>query len=714
MRRIKLIEQMEHSECGLACAAMIINYLGGKINLNQLRDEYGVPNGGYNLLQLSEILNAYKVKTKGIRIHDISGLEKKFFPCIAFWKGTHFVIIEKVSNKITIIDPTSGRRKISVTEFLDNFSGVALILLDSRLKIAQKKEKHHTFLRDLINYNKRLLLSLLFVTIILQLITLIIPYMIQRITDSIHYESLQGQGSYIFSLFIIVFGYYLTNIIRAILITKLQVNMDDMLLTKILTHLLKVPIRFFDNRSKGEIIFRINSNSYIRQIISEKIITVCIDVIFFFLYLFAMIRLNLELSLIIMLLGLVICTLSLVYTKKLNSIEQNQIIYSVKTQNMVTEIVENIATIKAFGVEDSVKAKWKEAFNKQMKYEGIKAKYNALLGNLPTTIQVAFPAFVYIVGSSYVQSEAITIGELIAFNTLAGFFLTPIMSLVGSYSDISIVKIYIRKLLDIIDSNVEDNGNTPLQIRSGELSLRDVHFQYNKFSPFVLKDININIESGSKVAIVGNSGSGKSTLLKIMASLYQPTSGSLYIDDVDTRCLNRRTIRQQLGIVLQEAELFNETIKNNILFYRKQDINNLNEILNALKINDMLKGSPIGIETIVSEGGTNFSGGQRQRISTARALYNGPKILLLDEPTSSLDSGAVRDFMDIIFQSDVTCVMISHRYHDMEKFDLIYVLEEGQIVAQGSHEQLLNMSNTYKKLYLNKEEFETLSSELST
>lgn len=710
MRKIKLVEQMEHSECGLACVAMLMNYLGANIQLNQLRDEYGVPVGGFNLLQMSQILNDYEVKTKGIKINNIMQMNKKTFPCIAFWKGTHFVIIEKVSRKIKIIDPTYGKRNLSLQDFMSDFSGLALILLDPDARLEPQKKENNSLFRDILIQNRKTLLGLIAATLILQFITLTIPYMIQDITDRIGLIEGNSRNIHILSLLIIVIGYYGFNILRAILITKLQINMDDMLLTRLISHLLKVPIKFFVNRNKGEIIYRINSNSYIRQIVSEKMITVFIDVIFFILYLYAMIQIHFKLTMTILLFSVLICVLSVIYTKKLNGVQQNQIIYSVKAQNLVTEIVENIATVKSFGIEESIQAKWKEAFNKQMQFEEVKAKYTAFLGNLPSTIQVIFPAIIYIIGSSYVSNNLLTIGQLIAFNTLAGFFLTPILSLASSYSDIIIVKIYINKLLDIINSEAEAQEEAILTLSEGDISLKNLYFQYDRFSPFVLKNINIDIPGGSKVAIVGSSGSGKSTLLKILASLYAPTAGDFSIDGVNVMKINRRTLRKQLGVVLQESQLFNETIKNNVLFYREYNEEHFEDILSSLKINEMLSEFPIGVSTIVSEGGTNFSGGQRQRISSARALYQKPKILLLDEPTSSLDRKSLRDFMDILFESEATCIMVSHRYHDIENFDHIYVMKDGVIVADGRHHELLEKSRDYQELYLSKEEVSTATS----
>ncbi len=283
-------------------------------------------------------------------------------------------------------------------------------------------------------------------------------------------------------------------------------------------------------------------------------------------------------------------------------------------------------------------------------------------------------------------------------------FLKPILSLSDSYSNILILKTILNKLYDIIDSKPEkiitDNS---LKISKGNITLNHVFYKYNVFNPYVINDVSFSINAGDKVAIVGKSGCGKSTLLKLNLGLYSPEKGSISVDDIDISSINIKDFRSQIGVVLQEPQLFNDTVKNNILIGKENIPDSLlYKVAELSGINDFLVNTPLGLDTIVSEKGINFSGGQRQRISLARALINNPKILLMDEPTSSLDNESESSFMSTILKLSSTCIVVSHRLSTIINFNKIIVIDNGKIVEVGSHNELMSKKGYYQKLYSSK------------
>ena len=307
-------------------------------------------------------------------------------------------------------------------------------------------------------------------------------------------------------------------------------------------------------------------------------------------------------------------------------------------------------------------------------------------------------------GSYGIISGNLTIGMIVAFNTIAISFLQPIISLTGSYSNILILKTILGKLYDIINSKTEKIlTDNILNINTGKIEFKNVSFKYNRFNPYVLKDVSFSINPGEKVAIVGKSGSGKSTLLKLILGLYNSQNGNVYIDDTNIKNINIKNLRSQFGVILQEPLLFNDSIKENIII-GKENISNMqiNEAAIKSGINNFLVNVPLGIDTIISEKGTNFSGGQRQRISLARALINNPKIMLMDEPTSSLDNEAESSLINEILKLDTTCVVISHRLNTIENFDKIIVIDDGKIVECGSHDELIANKDCYYGIYNSK------------
>lgn len=700
MRKIDVIEQMEHSECGMVCVAMLLNYYGKNRTMSELREKYGIPNGGLNLLQMSMILEDFGLENKGLRINDVGALDNTHTPFIAFWKGNHFVIVEKIGRTITIIDPSNGRRKISHKEFIESFSGVILLVLNKREKKFLSKRNKTPFFIDEIKKYRGFILLVIILTIILQGIMIYIPKMIANLTDFILIEKAMDTNPFLLQFIVMTVLYYLVSMLRTILVVKVQILLDISLLSKTINHLLKVPIQFYTSRSKGELLFRINSNSYIRQILSEKVVSVSIDLIFTVIYIIALLQINVKLTGVVFIVGFLIFILSMLYTKALKSNQQNQIIHSTKTQNIVTELVNNIDTLKAFGVENDILMKWKKSFLSQMKFEEKKAKYAGFLGSLPITIQMVFPALMFLLGGIYVGRGELTIGNLIAFNTLGGLFLSPILSLAGSYSDIEIVKIYFNKLLDILTTGEQKDGSIKIDKIKGNISIKNLCFQYSKLSPYVLNDINIDIRRGEKVAIVGESGSGKSTLLKLMCRLYSPTQGTIEFDDRSIEDFRKEDFYRNIGVVLQQPQLFNESIRENILLYRTVSEERLIKIIKELEIDKIIEGLPIGIETILSEDGVNFSGGQRQRITLARAIVHNPSILFLDEPTSSLDNKAERKFMDLLLEINSTSIVVAHRFYNIEAFHKIIVMNQGRVVAVGHHNELIENCSYYQELYL--------------
>lgn len=700
LRKIKLIEQMEHSECGLACVAMILNYYKLKINLSKLREDYGVPIGGYNLLQLKEILTDFNIDSKGVTIKELNNLDKKYFPFIAFWKNKHFIIVEKIKKtKVLIIDPSLGKKWISKNEFIDSFSKIALFCIPNKhFKPIKNVEKINFFI-SLFTGQKKLIFLLILISLAIQIVGIGVPILIQNIIDKFIYYNRIDLNILGFLIISIILGFYILNVSRTLIISKVHIIFDENLMSKVFKHLLQLPYNFFTNRSHGELIYRMNSNLYIRQILSERIISIFIDIILFFIYLGIMLKYSITLSLLVLLIGIIIVIISLINSNKIKSINEVEIIHSTKIQTILNESINGILTIKSLGGEENIFNNWFKEFSYQLQCMRLKGKYNAFLSNIPYTIQMILPLIILWNGAYYIEYNHMTIGTLIAFNTIAAYFINPILSLTNSYSDLIILKLYINKLYDIISSNPEKYTDNKIQIKSGNINIKNVYFKYNKFAQNVLTNINLYIKSGEKVAIVGKSGSGKSTLLKLLIGVYSCNSGKVFIDNIDIQKTNLQNYRSNLGVVLQEPQIFNGTIKENILFGRTLSNNAIFKAINKANLTNFIENLPLGIETIISEDGINLSGGQRQRISLARALLNNPKIIYMDEPTSSLDNEAEMDIINNIFNIDSTCIIICHRFYNIENFDKIVVMDNGKIVDIGSHLELKSRCTLYNNMY---------------
>lgn len=706
MSKIKYIEQMEHSECALACIAMICNYYNYKINLSTLRDEYGVPVGGYNILQISQILNSYNIDSKGIKINDITSINKNMFPLIGYWNDNHYVIIEKIKkDKVLVTNPSFGKLWITLEEFKKSFSNKAITCSPNKDFQNYKDKNRTTFFLSLILEKKGNIFGLIICSLLIQLFAIIIPIINQKVIDSLN-TSINTTFLNKIGIDVLVFtiSYYILSTVRSYVIVKIQVYFDKQLMSKLLRHLLNLPYSFFTNRSTGELIFRANSNSYISQILTEKLVSIFIDSLLVFIYLFIMFKYSIPLSLFTIGIAIILIILSIINSKKFNSLTNDEMVEQVKVQKILTEMIDGIMTIKSMGGENIFFKKWNKLFDKQLQFTYKKGVLNSFLSNISNSLLFILPMIIIWYGSYSVISGDLTVGMIVAFNTIAISFLQPIISLTGSYSNILILKTILGKLYDIINSKTEKIlTDNILNINAGKIEFKNVYFKYNRFDPHILKNISFSINPGEKVAIVGKSGSGKSTLLKLILGLYNSQSGNIYIDDTNIKDINLKNLRSQFGVILQEPLLFNDSIKENIII-GKENISNtqINEAVIKSGINNFLVNVPLGIDTIISEKGTNFSGGQRQRISLARALINNPKIILMDEPTSSLDNEAEASLINEVLKLDSTCIVISHRLNTIENFDKIIVIDDGKIVECGSHNELIINKGCYYNIYNSK------------
>ena len=692
-----MIEQVEHSECGLACVAMIFSLYDFKIKLSHLRNKYGVPNGGYNLSQLSQVLSDAGIVNIGVKIKNIIELSSSYFPMIVHFGEGHFVVAERRTKKyIVVVDPASGRQKIKSEDFIHKFTGYALIIdKNSTNYCFESEDIGYGILNIIRSLNFKYVICVLLLSIGIQLISLLLPNLLK---DSIDNNNI-SINTFAIQIIVSILIYYFLSAIRIITITKIQIMLDKYLLKSIVQHLLMVPFSFFTNRNRGEILFRINSNSYIRQLISESFSSVLVDILFSCIYLYYLFSININLTVVVLIITTVMLVITVVFTVKFKKIQENQVISSAFTQEKITEIIDNISVIKAYGVENEKYVEWTSLFEKQMIFEYQKAKYLAFLGNIRNIFPMFLPIIVYSYGNLLVKQQIITIGENISFNTITNLFVVPIISLGTLYNNLSIVRIYIQKLIEVFTVNKQEYGDLNIKDSDYEISIHNLSFRYNYFSKRVLNNVNLRIKEGEKIAIVGPSGSGKSTLLKLLARLLEVNEGEIIIGGENIKKLSKLTVNRFLGIALQNHNILQDSLEKNIALYNQNvDYERMKKIYDVIGVGDI--GFSMRTNMILSENGANLSGGERQRISIGRLLYKNPKILLLDEPTSSLDNISEKKIIDYLLKLSQTCIVISHRFYDIEQFDRIIVLYDGKVVGDGTHHSLVETCDIYKKMYI--------------
>ncbi|MDQ0417955.1 ABC-type bacteriocin/lantibiotic exporter with double-glycine peptidase domain [Croceifilum oryzae] len=703
-KRVPFIEQMEHSECGLASLAMILNYHGHKITLTEIRERYGVSKRGISLGNLLELGNDFHLKCN---VYKGKLTELPFsVPAILYWEDRHYVVLERLGkNYATIVDPDNGRRKISIEELEKRYSGYLFQAEPDEGFIIRKKKSQWGFLLSFLRGQSTFLSSLILVSFLLQGLGFLIPQLTQWITDEV---IMPGKNEYLMIIGIGIAGLFLFHqffsFLRSYFIVVLQTKLDLALMTAFVTQLFHLPFSFFENRKGGELVFRANSNVYIRQILSSKTVSLVIDSILVISYACLLFYQEWHLGLMITLLSFLlflILTFSTRWTRKLTD---QQISAQTKTQAYLTENIFGICDVKVLGAEEKVHNHWRNLFTDQLAIAKKHSLLTSAFDTISSGIQFTTPLLVLWMGATLVLDGSLTLGQLLGISALSSAFMVPIISLSSSYSQFIILGSYIRRLQDVIESKPEGTKGEIVSPLSGEIELRNVSFKYGYFSENVLSDIQLHIHPGEKVAIVGASGSGKSTLAKILIGLYTPHEGTIFFDNKPLSDINIQSLRQQVGVVLQETRLFHGTIQNNIsLFDKKVPMEKLIEAAHMADIHQDIVEQPLGYNTIVSEGGSNFSGGQRQRLLLARALLHQPNIILLDEATSALDNIREANIKRCLSELHCTQIMIAHRLSTIQQSDRILVMHEGKLVENGTHEELLQKGGFYHALYTSQE-----------
>jgi ABC-type bacteriocin/lantibiotic exporter with double-glycine peptidase domain len=709
--KVPLVEQMEHSECGLACLSMILGYFGQYTSLVQIRETFGVPRGGSSFYQMLEIAQYYGLESKAMK-GDCRSLEKNAFPILAHWEGKHYVVVETIKKRrVRIVDPAKGRQIMPLQEFLEKYTGYFITFKPQENFQTNKRPAYIGFYLSFALENRRWLLAILGISLFLQSLGLIVPFTTQWITDTIlsadaNMSSIVGGGILAAFLF-----YGLFSVCRGYFIAKLQTRMDNSMMSKFISHLFRLPYSFFQNRPGGELVYRANSNIMIRQILSGRLISFLIDGILLVTYAALMLWQSLEMGMVVIALGISIVLFLIGTTRITRELTNKEVNAQANVQSMLSENIHGICDVKVMGIENKVFNFWKDRFDQQLRVTEKKSIWTSFLDTVTSSVQFILPLFLLWYGSSIVLTGDMTTGQLLGFNALATVFIIPLVSIGAGYSELMYLVSYLQRIYDVVESQPEHTPELMIETRpcvKGKIAFKNVSFQYDYFSKPVVSDLNFTIQPKEKIAIVGPSGSGKSTIAKLILGLYKPTTGEIELDGIPLDRFDPSLIRDKIGAVLQETRLFNQTIARNIYFrktgeFSEEEYKAIMEAAQSANIHEDIMSTPLGYNTTLSEAGVNFSGGQRQRLLLARALMDDPAILILDEATSALDALSERQIKETMDQINTTQVMIAHRLSTIQDADRIFVVNQGKIVEEGSHEELLRHKGLYYNLYQSQE-----------
>jgi ATP-binding cassette subfamily B protein len=701
------IQQQSQADCGATCLAMIAQYWGKRFNLNALRNLAGVGRSGASLKALAHAAEQIGFQARPVR-SSFNRVADQTMPWIAHWQGDHYVVVYRIKrNRVIVADPAFGTRSLSFPEFQAGWTGYALLLNPTTLLQAMPSAKPSLgrFWGAFAPY-RSLLVPVLIASVLMQLFGLITPLFTQLILDEVVvHKSLITL--HVFVIGVLLFGVWRVGLscVRQYLLDYFSNQVDLTLISGFISHALNLPLQFFATRHVGDIITRVQENQKIQTFLTRQAIAAWLDATMAIVYVGLMLHYNWQLTLLVLSLLPPIVLLVVIANPFLRKVSREIFHASAQQNSSLVEMLTGISTVKATAAERELRWQWEDQLTHQFNAQFRGQKLANGVHGLASIIETLGTTALLWYGAMLVIQNQLSLGQFVAFNMMIGNVISPVLSLVGLWDEFQEVLVSVERLDDVFSAPPEESPDKPLLVLPrirGAVRFENVTFRYgNDDDRNILQNISFHVAAGSTVAIVGRSGSGKTTLINLLQGLYQPTTGRITIDDTDLRHVSPPSLRHQLGVVPQECFLFSGTILENITLHRSDySLEAVIEVAKLAEAHPFIQSLPLGYHTKVGERGTLLSGGQRQRIAIARALLSHPRILILDEATSSLDTESERRFQKNLqhISRDRTTFIIAHRLSTVRNADCILVIDRGLIVEQGTHDELLEKRGLYAQL----------------
>ena len=710
--KVPVVMQMEALECGAASLAMILAYYGKWIPLEQVRLDCGVSRDGSNAKNILRAARSYGLSAKGYRYEPEVLKKEGRFPCIIHWNFNHFVVLNGFrGNKAVLNDPAKGTYTVPMSTFDESFTGICLILEPNENFVPEGKPQ------SMLAYAKKRLVgagaAIVFViltAVITSLLGISTPAFSRIFLDRL----LTGENpDWLMPFTLALAGISVVQLVVAWIqaVYSLRINGKLAMVgnTTFMWKVLRMPMEFFSQRMAGDIRSRQSSNAMIAGQLVNTFAPLVLYAVMMSFYLIVMLRYSVILTLIGLASVLVNLILSSIISKKRINITRVQMRDAGKLAGTTVAGIEMIETIKASGAENGFFEKW-AGYQASVNTNMVRfQRMNQLLGLLPTLVSSLCDTAVLMTGVFLAMKGEFTVGMIMAFQGFLSSFISPATTLISAGQTLQEMRTDMERIEDVMKyptdvtfENSDDSENIEYDKLSGNIEIKNVTFGYSRLAEPLIKNFSMSLKSGSRVAFVGPSGCGKSTVSKLISGLYKPWSGEILFDGKPMSKIDRSVFTGSLAVVDQDIILFEDTIANNIKMW-DNSIEDFEMIMAArdAQLHEDIMQREGGYQYKLTEGGKDFSGGQRQRMEIARVLAQDPTIIILDEATSALDAKTEYDVVKSIKDRGITCIVVAHRLSTIRDCDEIIVMDQGNVVERGTHEELMKNGGAYTQLVSN-------------
>lgn len=712
-------QQFDESDCGAACLSMIASHFGKSLSIAEIRVISGTDVEGTNFYGLLKAAKNYGLSARAVKSENKNLNPEIPVPFIAHLHiesnkddfVDHFVVVKKITDKKIYVwnpDPIEKKQILSYEEFLKNWTGYALFCEPNNNFTKTKKENLLIKFLPLFLPHKKVLFFSFLCSVLLLVFGLFSSFYYKYIFDEVIFSKAKfSLNTLSLGVLIVVIIQSVTGAVRSVFLSHFSYKSDLQLNFSYLKHIFHLPLSFFESRKSGEILSRLGDLDKIKQTLSNVALSGIMDLIMLLVSGPVLININSSLFGISFFTVVIISLVSIIYAKIYRSYYSKVMSENAEVQSYLFESLNGAATVKSLNAEDFIHLEYEKKKMKAVSSSWNVNRFGISQSLISELVNGISGILIFWIGSSFIIKGELSLGTLITFNSLLGYFTGPLFRLVNIQNTVQESLVAAQRVGEILELECEQeaykekNYIKPKNLE-GHIEFKNITFRYGSRLP-LYEDFNLEIKPKSWVSFVGSSGCGKSTLVKLLLKFYEVEKGIITIDGNDIKDIDTKSLRSMIGYVPQDIFMFSGTVKENIALHKPEST--LEEIIEAAKkvgAHDFIDKLPNRYETVLGERGGGLSGGEKQRLALARAMLGNPELIILDEATSSLDSvseNEIHNTLKLLHDQNISVIIIAHRLTTVKNCDKIFVMEKGKIVQSGNHKELIKTDGLYKKLW---------------